>query len=1271
MATLVLRKLWVSLAVLLILLAVILSVLRYTLPHIEHKKYILEDYARKIYGVDLSIESVHAVWEGNGPSIVLTDVVLQQNESSPVALNIENVFVQLNLWQTLFSGKISSEQFDLSGLQLIIDTDRGQQSDSDFPIISALKSLFLEQLKSFSLRDGHIMLASNERSQTFNIERLSWLNNDGVHRGEGLVSVAALTRNSATFLIDLKGSKDALSGTLYAKGVDLDISPWVAPRLAATRPLTQSKANLEAWVQIQQSKIEHIAIDFHESLLEWEGDNAQPFYSGIMGGSFQALPDKSGWNFRLDRLIFNANNESIVTDLVGHYRDGDVVINTIKPVAVNPFLNMLPLLTSNTEDDNYSNLNPQGQLATLQFQWKDRKPYLAAKLLGVGWNQQGQLPGVDSLDLDINWHGDNGVVGLRMDNATLFADDNFAHNLPVNRLRGKVHFYQRDNSWFVASDRLSVVSEPLTIDQSFKLRLDNLHLAYQANLSGVPLNRVASYFPATTMGKQTARYLTDAFVGPGEVKSAQVIWHGRLNQFPYQDNSGIFQAAVELEDSHFLFSDSWPALTDLNLALLFENAGLSMQAPAATLQSVSVGAMQASIPDMLSSNPMLTIQTTGQGSGDALASLMSDSQLKASLGVLFSDELILDGLLKATLDLSIPLSDNGEVVAAGKVVLADNTLRVDALGLTLEHANGEVSFRNDVVTATNLTASLFAQPFSFDFKGKNESDIYQVAIQATGEVNIGEVLLAVESPLVNYFEGAAPVTAIVDLGLPEAGFTYKARVDADLLAVASQLPVPLNKKQNITLPLQIISEGNQQSSLVSAKAGDDLQFDGVLSHPLMQFTRAHVAVGQSDFVSQGMGLSIFANVNEVNVDEWYDFITAMSSPPSTATTPLFTLPDRIFLDARKVNLGGVTLTNVTAVSKQHNNDWSIDLRSNQARTQINVYDEWLTKGININADYIQIDEWALPESETDKKWQAASLPPLYFYCKQCSYADKQFGEVTLDMVKTDQGMSIRTLRAQGEHGTIAATGNWFDGQQRSETQLSGQVISDEIGLMLSNFGLDTGIKDSEAEMTFALNWNDSPMDFSVASLGGELQWELSDGYLSELSDKGSRLFTLFSFNSLIRKLSLDFRDVFAKGFFYDEIQGSMQITDGKAVTQDTEVDGGAGEITIKGYTDLVQEQLNYRVSFAPNVTGNLPFLVYFLATPPTALAALALDQVLTSAKVISNVNYRVTGTISNPVFEEVGRDSKDVPLPAMNEPTGENDTIKQDLEPVKLEVNNG
>jgi len=82
-----------------------------------------------------------------------------------------------------------------------------------------------------------------------------------------------------------------------------------------------------------------------------------------------------------------------------------------------------------------------------------------------------------------------------------------------------------------------------------------------------------------------------------------------------------------------------------------------------------------------------------------------------------------------------------------------------------------------------------------------------------------------------------------------------------------------------------------------------------------------------------------------------------------------------------------------------------------------------------------------------------------------------------------------------------------------------------------------------------------------------------------------------------------------------------------------------------------------------------------LATPPTALAALAIDQVLTSAKVISNVNYHVSGTISDPSFTEVQRDSKDISLPASHSPVpGDNEETpltENDIKRFNMEVIDG
>jgi uncharacterized protein YhdP len=272
-------------------------------------------------------------------------------------------------------------------------------------------------------------------------------------------------------------------------------------------------------------------------------------------------------------------------------------------------------------------------------------------------------------------------------------------------------------------------------------------------------------------------------------------------------------------------------------------------------------------------------------------------------------------------------------------------------------------------------------------------------------------------------------------------------------------------------------------------------------------------------------------------------------------------------------------------------------------------------------------------------------------------------------------MKIDQVRLNNARGLFYGSGDWFLTNGQSSTRFKGEFSSSDFGAFLKDLKIDSGIKDSKASSTFDLSWKRAPYEFNFETLNGQIDWRLTDGYLTEVSDQGSRIFSLLSLDSLVRKLQLDFRDIFAKGFFYDKINGSFQLDNGIAYTQDTLVDGGAGEITMQGYTDLNAQQLNYQIEFAPNVTSSLPIIVAWMVNPATALAALALDQMLTSAKVISNIKFSLTGSLDKPLLTELGRDSKDISLPARAKTKPDSDISTQSIDqplgsPISIQVPN-
>jgi len=1286
------KKLWLLLAILLVVFALLLSAARYALPQIEHNKHLLENYINQRYGVNLTIDSVHAVWQRTGPSIVLNSVSLAQNNSSPVALDIRQVYVELDFWQSIAQQMISSTRFELRGLKLDIDADRFERADdNDFPVVDALKGLFLEQLQSFSLEDGEVVVSRDSELKSFNIDRLSWNNRGLRHQGLGQIRVTELSSNSASFIIDITGTREAFDGVFYARAEALDISPWVGDLLNTKRPLTESRANFEVWADIQSNGLTGVQARFDNSLLEWGGDDYSSLFTAIRGGNIQALPTAEGWNVRVDKLIVDSNNETLVTDLVGEVTNaGDLLINTVKPVQLNPFLMLLPLVMDDTGEDEIRALNPNGQLATLQVQVRNGKPELAAKILDLSWTQTDSVPGLSALDADIYWYKNNGAVYLESVNSTLSADRIIKQNLAVNTFSANLFVYpegeQEQKQWKITGKNLLLDTDALVVNPEFSANLTTGELDIFASIEPIALNTVSQLFPVSVMGKNTDAFLTRAFAGEGDVSKVDILWHGKPKNFPFADNTGIFQAHVDIQDSDFVFSSKWPALTELDLSVYFHNGSLVMESESGKLAGIQIGEMSAAIP-RLHPDSTLTIYANGAGTGEALTSLMTQSSIASSLGRILDEEVQVTGPLSANLKLDIPLRGKN-IRATGDAHLVGNPVYIPSTKMLFDNTKGSLHFDNANIDGTGLSAELLNQSVVVGVKGVQSSQ-YDLNVDLKGHWHLHPLAKYVKSELIDYVDGETDWQASVDVVLSKSQFSYKGQLSADLTEVVSVLPAPFYSAQGSDLPLQLFSEGNLQASTINATLGDNIQFDGVLPHQEMQFSRAHLSLGDAELDNRGTGFSIAANLPQADVEEWFTALHTLiagsksgnkseKSNPGAATdlgarkANLFGVPSRVFVTTDTLTLAEHTLTNVALTAREQDKDWLLQVDAKEARGTIRVNADVMAQGVEINADYLALNSpQTEPEATTNllveeagkqdsayaRQLDPLDLPPIYFYCRLCRKNDIDLGEITLDAVKTDEGIHIRQFLMRSKDAAVNATGYWQHEGNDIITSVTGELTSPDAGQMLKQHGVSSGIKDSEATVKFELDWPSSPFELTPTTVTGNIDWSLTDGYLTELSDKGSRIFTLFSLNSLVRKLSLDFRDVFASGFFYDKMGGTLQIADGRAYTDDTEIDGGAGEIEINGYTNLATGELNYNVSFAPNVTGNLPILVYFLATPPTALAALALDKVLTSAKVISNVNYSVTGTISDPKFDEVKRASKDISLPANVSPE---DTSPQD-----------
>ncbi|WP_339720753.1 YhdP family protein [uncultured Paraglaciecola sp.] len=1278
------KKLWALAALSLVVVAVTLSVARYSLPYMNEQKNYLELWLSGQVGAQIKIGEITARWQGIGPAIVLRDIQLIQNEQSPLNLTIAETSIEIDFWQSVLAWQIQSNKFDLREMELTIDVASINQKKNTYPIVDALEKLFLQQLQLFSISQSKIIInTTNEQQQVVLIDQVSWVNKDEHHQGVGQMQVEEIAKNSSSFILDLYGNQETLYGTFFAKGEEVDLSPWIEQWIPSEHNLVESRGSFVMWATIKDKSLQSVQLDLSNSRFDWqnpEKDSAENNVRlAVLGGQINASPVNNEWLFNLNNLTMQINDNVLVSNWLGKIdQTGALSLQHKQPLQLAAVLPMLALALEPNQTAAIESLQPQAILNSLDIHRSlGGDMAVKAAITDLTWQQTSFVPGMAGLASDLNWFNGNGHLHLKSKSGQLTIDKLLPDNIEYQRFYADLFIQTTENSINIMSDNALFKSDLISFSPNVFYSSNDKHLALSTTIEAIDVLQLPQLYPTKLMGVDTKNYLIDA-LQQGQIENAQLLWHGQVNHFPFEQGQGIFQAQVKVNNGKLKFARQWPALSNFDVNLLFENKSLTMTSQKGRLLDVNLTDLSAKIPQ-LDANAELIIDADAQAKGQQVTDLMLQSNLADTLGKTLQ-QVQVNGALKTQLNLMIPLSGD-ELVAKGKVFLTENKVELPSLNIVLQQANGTVSFVNNKINTSDLRAQLLQQPIKLKLTGAQEDQGYQTNINIKGDWQVTPLLESFSPGLAKYLSGNSGWTADIALTLPTQGYEYSAQISSDLTQVSSNLPAPFAKTLKQSLPLLVTSQGNEQASSIKVTLGQDVEFNGNLPHKDMQFSRAHLAIGQSDLMGMGLGFSISANMQELDATPWYNVINSLINDlPDNNNPPLLEAPKRIFINADSALIASQRFTGLEMVAKNTSDSWLFDVNAKETRMEMTLYKDWLNKGVDIKADFIELTKWQSSQSindadQTDTPMQFVAkidtLPPVSFSCSRCRLMENDLGKIDFNLSRSATGMKIDQVRLNNDHGLFYGSGDWFLNNGQSSTRLIGEFSSSDFGAFLKGFNLDSGIKDSKTNSKFDLSWKQAPYEFNFDTLNGQIEWRLSDGYLTEVSDQGSRIFSLLSLDSLVRKLQLDFRDIFAKGFFYDKITGSFQLENGIAYTQDTLVDGGAGEISMHGYTDLNAQQLNYQIGFTPNVTSSLPVIVAWMINPATALAALALDQMLTSAKVISNIKFSLTGNLDDPQLTELGRDSKEVSLPARIQPELEPKTPNQSINlQLDTQVNN-
>jgi uncharacterized protein YhdP len=126
---------------------------------------------------------------------------------------------------------------------------------------------------------------------------------------------------------------------------------------------------------------------------------------------------------------------------------------------------------------------------------------------------------------------------------------------------------------------------------------------------------------------------------------------------------------------------------------------------------------------------------------------------------------------------------------------------------------------------------------------------------------------------------------------------------------------------------------------------------------------------------------------------------------------------------------------------------------------------------------------------------------------------------------------------------------------------------------------------------------------------------------------------------LPKHITLDFEDVFSKGFEFDSIKGSADIKQGVIDTDNLKIDGSSAKVFMRGQIDLVNETQNLRIRVVPAVGNSVALLSALSAANPYVMGLTLLlgNKILNDplGQLVS-FEYNVSGSWVDPKVEKVG-----------------------------------
>lgn len=1254
---------WSVLAVGLAFAGMVIALRYWVLPNVESHR---EDIARIVSErarQKVTIGAIHAQWDGLRPQLVLEHVTVH-DAAGRHALQLSRIDTTLS-WLSVLALEPRFHAVDIYRPTLSIRRDaRDVLSIAGVELAdggggNGFADWLLRQ-RNIEIHDATIVW-NDERRAAPQLELksvfLQLVNSGGRHR----FGLRATPPKELAAPLDVRG--DLRGGTIAALAgwngklfVQLDYADIAAWRTWVPFPIDfpRGAGALRAWLTFSGDRLIEAVADVRlaDVMTRLAADLPQLELSQLAGRVGWKQSD-TGFEVTTSRLGLTTTGgltlppaDFLLRLNAGGARaqaGGEIQANALQLAPLVALADHLPL--GQEARRQLAEYSPKGSLHDVSMnwsgEWREPRQYsIRGRFQGLSLNRAGKVPGFSGVSGTVEASERGGTLFLTSQKATavmplVFRDahefDALSAQISWARSAGETELWINS----VAFSNAHLAGSVTGVYRTAGATSGSIDLT--GRLTRADARFVSRYIPLA-VGKTARDWLDAAFIG-GRSNSVTVRLKGKLDAFPFPDGKdGVFQVTARVSDGVLHYGNGWPDIENIAGDLVFRGKRMDVNAWQGTILGARLAKVHVEIPDLAPDNAVLHVSGEAEGPTGEFLAFIEKSPVAGMIED-FTRGWQAQGAGRLALKLSVPLGDTAKSTIAGVYQFSNNAVTISPDLPVVEQAGGRIEFTEAALNAPAVKGVVLGGPVTISAATSRDGAV-RVSVQ--GRINADIARRAAGPQWVQRMRGATDWRAVLTARKRSADVV----IESNLQGLAVNLPAPLVKSAAETLPVRF-----ERRFLAAGQDRLSLSVGDIVSMNLLRrteggqaaITRGSVRFGGPAAEPNRNGVWVGGTLKVLDLDRWLELLGQGA-------------------DGTRVDWGGVDvrLGAMDALGWRFN-DLAINATAEGAQWRAALSGKELEGDVTWQPEghgklVARMKTFAIPAAapgakevpsrEPEARTEPGDLPALDVVAEQFLVKDRALGRLEFVAVPISRDWRLDWLLLTNPESTLTLDGVWQRALPRPMTRVNLRLESSDIGKLLTRLGQPEGVKGGTAKLEGALSWNSVPYELDYPTMTGTLKLEAAKGQFVKLDPGIGKLLGVMNLQSLPRRVSLDFRDVFSEGFAFDEIVGAARIDRGIAVTEGFRVQGPAASIVMRGDVDLAQETQNLRVRITPQLTESVAIAGALVGGPIAGVAAYLAQKALKDPfGKLASFEYDVTGRWSEPTVKRISRPAPE-PAPA-------------------------